>query len=170
VASGDAATARRRLQERRRAAVAWQPAHNGSSVFAFPSVWWGGAQAKSNVVVGATINASANAGIVKANSSLSAVVGGAVTNAKTIEALGSGAVVKILGSVTGPGTLLASGSGALVELDGGTISGGKLQTQSGGQIVVNFGLLNGATIASGSIVDIANGGGSRFLAGSSILA
>ena len=115
--------------------------------------------AGGGVVVGVTTNQSAvvsNAGIVKANSSLSAVIGGAVTNANTIEALGSGAVVKILGSITGPGVVLASGSGALVELDGGMISGGKLQTQAGGQIAVNFATLSGATIASGSIVDINN--------------
>ena len=115
--------------------------------------------AGGGVVVGVTTNQSAvvsNAGIVKANSSLSAVIGGAVTNTNTIEALGSGAVVKILGSITGPGVVLASGSGALVELDGGMISGGKLQTQAGGQIAVNFATLSGATIASGSIVDINN--------------
>ena len=119
--------------------------------------------AKGGVVAGVTINTGAvvsNAGIVKANALSSAAVGGVVTNANTIEALGSGALVKILGSITdtGPGTILASGSGALVELDGGTVSGGKLQTQSGGQIAVNFGLLSGATIASGSIVDIQSGG------------
>jgi autotransporter passenger strand-loop-strand repeat protein len=54
--------------------------------------------AGGGVVVGATINTSAvvsNAGIIKASSSLSAVIGGAVTNANTIEALGSGAFVKI---------------------------------------------------------------------------
>jgi hypothetical protein len=55
-----------------------------------------------------------------------------VTNANTIEALGSGAVVKILGSITDTGTVLASGNGARVELDGGAvISGGKLQTLAG---------------------------------------
>ena len=54
--------------------------------------------AKGGVVAGVTINTGAvvsNAGIVKANSALSAVIGGVVTNANTIEALGSGAVVKI---------------------------------------------------------------------------
>jgi hypothetical protein len=89
---------------------------------------------------------------------LSAVIGGVVTNANTIEALGSGAVVRIFGSITDTGTVLASGNGARVELNGGTISGGKLQTQAGGRIDVINGLLSGATIASGSIVDIDDGG------------
>ena len=65
--------------------------------------------AKGGVVAGVTINTGAvvsNAGIVKANSALSAVIGGVVTNANTIEALGSGAVVKILGSITDTGTVL----------------------------------------------------------------
>ena len=118
--------------------------------------------AKGGVVAGATINAGAvvsNAGIVKANSALSAVIGGVVTNANTIEALGSGAVVRIFGSITDTGTVLASGNGAHVELDGGgAILGGKLQTQAGGEIDVINGLLSGATIASGSIVDIDDGG------------
>ena len=119
--------------------------------------------AAGGVVVGVTTNPGAvvsNAGIVKANSSLSAVIG-AVTNANIIEALGSGAVVKILGSIigTGPGTILASGSGAHVELNNGaTISGGKLQTQAGGEIDVGFGILSGTTIALGSIIDIKEGG------------
>ena len=70
--------------------------------------------AAGGVVVGVTTNPGAvvsNAGIVKANSSLSAVIGGAVTNANIIEALGSGAVVKILGSIigTGPGTIFGVG-------------------------------------------------------------
>jgi autotransporter passenger strand-loop-strand repeat protein len=117
--------------------------------------------AKGGVVAGVTINTGAvvsNAGIVKANSLLSAVIGGVVTNANTIEALGSGAVVRIFGSITDTGTVLASGNGARVELNGGTISGGKLQTQAGGRIDVINGLLSGATIASGSIVDIDDGG------------
>jgi autotransporter passenger strand-loop-strand repeat protein len=117
--------------------------------------------AKGGVVAGVTINTGAvvsNAGIVKANSALSAVIGGVVTNANTIEALGSGAVVKILGSITDTGTVLASGNGAHVELDGAVISGGKLQTLAGGEIDVNFGVLSDATIASGSIVDINNNG------------
>jgi hypothetical protein len=55
-----------------------------------------------------------------------------VTNANTIEALGSGGVVKIFGSITDTGTVLASGNGAHVELDGGAaILGGKLQTLAG---------------------------------------
>jgi hypothetical protein len=100
-----------------------------------------------------------NAGIVKANSALSAVIGGVVTNANTIEALGSGAVVKIFGSITDTGTVLASGNGAHVELDGGAaILGGKLQTLAGGKIDANNGVLSGVTIASGSIVDINNNG------------
>ena len=117
--------------------------------------------AKGGVVAGVTINTGAvvsNAGIVKANSALSAVIGGVVTNANTIEALGSGVVVKILGSITDTGTVLASGNGAHVELDGAVISGGKLQTLAGGEIDVNFGVLSDATIASGSIVDINNNG------------
>ena len=118
--------------------------------------------AKGGVVAGATINTGAvvsNAGIVKANSALSAVIGGVVTNANTIEALGSGAVVRIFGSITDTGTVLASGNGAHVVLDGGgAILGGKLQTQAGGEIDVINGLLSGATIASGSIVDIDEGG------------
>ena len=56
------------------------------------------------------------------------------------------------------GTILASGSGAHVVLNGAVISGGKLQTQAGGEIDVINGLLSGATIASGSIVDINNNG------------
>ena len=117
--------------------------------------------AKGGVVAGVTINTGAvvsNAGIVKANSALSAVIGGVVTNANTIEALGSGAVVEVLGSITDTGTVLASGNGAHVELDGAVISGGKLQTLAGGEIDVNFGVLSDATIASGSIVDINNNG------------
>ena len=117
--------------------------------------------AKGGVVAGATINTGAvvsNAGIVKANSALSAVIGGVVTNANTIEALGSGAVVRIFGSITDTGTVLASGNGAHVELNGAVISGGKLQTRAGGEIDVNFGVLSDATIASGSIVDINNNG------------
>jgi autotransporter passenger strand-loop-strand repeat protein len=118
--------------------------------------------AKGGVVAGVTINTGAvvsNAGIVKANSALSAVIGGVVTNANTIEALGSGAVVKIFGSITDTGTVLASGNGARVELDGGAaILGGKLQTLAGGKIDANNGVLSGATIASGSIVDINDNG------------
>jgi autotransporter passenger strand-loop-strand repeat protein len=118
--------------------------------------------AKGGVVAGVTINAGAvvsNAGIVKANSALSAVIGGVVTNANTIEALGSGGVVKIFGSITDTGTVLASGNGAHVELDGGAaILGGKLQTLAGGKIDANNGVLSGVTIASGSIVDINNNG------------
>jgi hypothetical protein len=60
---------------------------------------------------------------------------------------------------------LASGSGARVALVGTTISGGKLQTLAGGEIDANGGkldvgngLLSNTTIASGSIVDIQNGG------------
>jgi autotransporter passenger strand-loop-strand repeat protein len=111
------------------------------------------------VAADVTLNPGAvtsNAGIIKANSFATAVVGGVVTNANTIEALGSGALVQIFGSVTGSGsgTLLAVGSGARVELNGATISGGKLQTKSGGVIDVDFGVLSGATIVSGSIVDI----------------
>ena len=124
--------------------------------------------AKGGVVAGVTINTGAvvsNAGIVKANSALSAVIGGVVTNANTIEALGSGAVVRIFGSITDTGTVLASGNGAHVVLDGGgVISGGKLQTQAGGEIDVINGVLSGATIASGSIVDI-NDGGTLTLSG-----
>jgi autotransporter passenger strand-loop-strand repeat protein len=77
--------------------------------------------AKGGVVAGVTINTGAvvsNAGIVKANALSSAAVGGVVTNANTIEALGSGAVVRIFGSITDTGTVLASGNGAHVELDG----------------------------------------------------
>jgi autotransporter passenger strand-loop-strand repeat protein len=117
--------------------------------------------AKGGVVAGVTINTGAvvgNAGIVKANSALSAVIGGVVTNANTIEALGSGAVVRIFGSITDTGTVLASGNGAHVELDGAVISGGKLQTLAGGEIDASNGVLSGATIASGSIVDINNNG------------
>jgi hypothetical protein len=87
------------------------------------------------------------------------VIGGVVTNANIIEALGSGAVVKIFGSITDTGTVLASGNGARVELDGGAaILGGKLQTLAGGKIDANNGVLSGATIASGSIVDINDNG------------
>jgi hypothetical protein len=102
---------------------------------------------KAGVVAGVTINTGAvvsNAGIVKANSALSAVIGGVVTNANTIEALGSGAVVKILGSITDTGTVLASGNGAHIVLNGAVISGGKLQTLAGGRIDATFGLLSGA--------------------------
>jgi hypothetical protein len=53
----------------------------------------------------------------------------------------------------------STNSGAHVLLDGGAkISGGKLQTQAGGEIDVNHGTLSDTTIASGSIVDIQNGG------------
>jgi hypothetical protein len=62
-------------------------------------------------------------------------------------------------SNTSTGTILASGSGAHVALSGGAvISGGKLQTLAGGEIVASNGVLSGATIASGSIVDIDNFG------------
>jgi hypothetical protein len=87
-----------------------------------------------------------------------------VVNAGKLEATSGGTL--FLGGVnisnTGPGTILASGSGAQVQLFGGaTISGGKLQTQAGGEIDVGpFGsdTLSNTTIASGSIVDIDDGG------------
>jgi autotransporter passenger strand-loop-strand repeat protein len=122
---------------------------NGGKMF----VSAGGVAADVTLNFGAV---TSNAGIIKANSSATAVVGGVVTNANTIEALGSGALVQIFASVTGSGsgTILAVGIGARVELNGATISGGKLQTKSGGRIDVDVGVLSGATIVSGSVVDI----------------
>ena len=107
-----------------------------------------------------------NSGTVNANTvSAPLQVFASTVNAGKLEATTSGTL--ILGaniSNSGTGTILASGSGAHVVLNGATITGGKLQTQSGGEIDVNFGVLSGATIASGSIVDI-NGGGTLALGG-----
>ena len=81
-------------------------------------------------------------------------------NAGKLEATASGGTLILAANIsnTSTGTILASGSGAHVVLNGAVISGGKLQTLAGGEIDANNGVLSGATIASGSIVDINNFG------------
>ena len=82
-----------------------------------------------------------------------------VVNAGKLEATTSDTLILATNiSNTSTGTILASGSGAHVVLNGAVISGGKLQTLAGGEIDANNGVLSGATIASGSIVDIKNFG------------
>jgi nucleoid DNA-binding protein len=83
-----------------------------------------------------------------------------VVNAGKLEATTSDTLILATNiSNTSTGTILASGSGAHVALNGGAvISGGTLQTLAGGEIDANNGVLSGATIASGSIVDINNFG------------
>jgi hypothetical protein len=102
-----------------------------------------------------------NSGTINANTASAPLQLNASTiNAGKLEATTGGTLILAANiSNTGIGTILASGSGAHVALSGGAvISGGKLQTLAGGEIDVNFGVLSGATIASGSIVDIDNNG------------
>jgi autotransporter passenger strand-loop-strand repeat protein len=80
------------------------------------------------------------------------------TNTKTIAALGKGAVVVLEeGEVvnSGAGTILASGSGAEVDVVGAEISGGTLKTVGAAKIVTSNGFIHSATIAGGSVVEIA---------------
>jgi hypothetical protein len=78
--------------------------------------------------------------------------------ANTIEALGSGAVVRIFGSITDTGTILASGSGARVDFNNATILGGKLQTSGAGAVIETQNgttdLLSGCTIAAASLFEV----------------
>jgi hypothetical protein len=98
-----------------------------------------------------------NSGIINANTASAPLQIFATTiNAGELEATASGGALLLNANIsnTGTGTILASGSGAHVVLIlGAMISGGKLQTLAGGEIDANFGVLSGATIASGSIVE-----------------
>jgi hypothetical protein len=84
------------------------------------------------------------------------VIGAAVTNSKTIEALGSGAalvIAKVAVTDTHSGVILASGTGAHVDLDSSTVSGGMVEAIAGGEL-----RLSGAAIGSGTLVETASGG------------
>ena len=117
----------------------------------------------NNTIAGAgTIGGVAvvNSGTINANTVSTLFLNASTINAGKLEATASGGTLLLGANIsnTGTGTILASGSGAHVVLNGAVISGGKLQTQAGGEIDVINGLLSGATIASGSIVDINNNG------------
>ena len=102
-----------------------------------------------------------NSGTINANTVCAAAdLNASTINAGKLEATASGGTLLLDANIsnTGTGTILASGSGAHVVLNGAVISGGKLQTLAGGEIDANNGVLSGATIASGSIVDINNFG------------
>ena len=101
-----------------------------------------------------------NSGTINANTVSTLLLNASTINAGKLEATTGGTLILAANiSNTSTGTILASGSGAHVALSGGAvISGGKLQTLAGGEIVASNGVLSGATIASGSIVDIDNFG------------
>ena len=100
-----------------------------------------------------------NSGTINANTVATPLqINASTINAGKLEATASGGTLLLAANIsnTSTGTILASGSGAHVVLNGAVISGGKLQTLAGGEIDANNGVLSGATIASGSIVDINN--------------
>jgi len=112
----------------------------------------------------------ANSGVLEGTSPQGLVIsGGTVTNAKTIEALGSGTVT-IADNISGTTSalILASGGGAEVLLDAVTITSGKLQTLSGG-VITNFGdnsnVISGGTIVSGSVIEVTSGGTLTLISG-----
>src|SRR5262249_278306 len=103
-----------------------------------------------------------NAGILEATSTGGLFIDSNVLNSKTIEALGTSAMVVISGVTitnTASGVILASGSGAHVDLDGATVSGGIVKAMSHGVLNVS-----GGTIGSGTLVETLNGG-SAFVSG-----
>ena len=119
----------------------------------------------NNTIAGAGVIdfglAVVNSGTINANTVSTLRLNANTVNAGKLEATASGGTLLLATTVsnTGLGTILASGSGAHVQLDGGAaILGGKLQTLAGGEIDAGFATLSGATIASGSIVDIRDGG------------
>jgi hypothetical protein len=106
---------------------------------------------------------TSNAGVLEGTTSRGLVIAGAVTNSKTLEAVGTSATVAIASTVinTSVGVILASGVGANVDLDGATISGGTLRTIGTGAVIETVsGTTNtiaGATIAGGSLVEATSG-------------
>jgi hypothetical protein len=116
------------------------------------------------LTVNTLTNVLSNTSVMEATSSGGLILGGYVDNADEIAALGMNAKVLLSGStVTDSGLILASGNGAHVDMDGAIISGGTLKT-SGINALFNVvgggnGLtLSGATIASGTLVNVENGG------------
>ena len=115
-------------------------------------------------------NAITNSGTLEGSSSGGLDLESNVSNARTIEALGTNAKVVIESIITNSttGLILASGSGAQVDLAGATISGGTLQTSGSNAYIETVGggtdVLNAITIKSGSIVEI-NGGTTLLLDG-----
>jgi len=132
------------------------------------------ANTMSTLTINTGNNAITNSGTLESTSTGGLVIDSNVSNAKTIEALGTSATVMIENSTisnTASGLVLAAGSSALVELDGAIISGGKLQTSGSKAAIETAGatsnVIVGATIAAGSLVE-ANNLGTLTLSGSTI--
>jgi hypothetical protein len=106
-----------------------------------------------------------NAGILEATSTGGLFIDSNVLNSKTIQALGTSAVVVISGVTitnTASGVILASGSGAHIDLAGAAISGGKLQTVGSNAVIETLGgstsnVLSGGSTAAGSLLKVTDG-------------
>ena len=112
------------------------------------------------MVLNTGTNTVANSGLLEATSTGGLYVESNVSNAKTIEALGTNTKVILESTITNAtnGLILASGSAAQVDLDNATIAGGKLQTSGSGALIETLAgssnVLDNTSIASGSTVEV----------------
>ena len=90
-----------------------------------------------------------NAGLIEAKTSKGLVISGTAANSKTIQALGTSAMVEIVSTIvtdTSGGLIEASGSGAQIALNGATIISGKLETIG---VNATIGIVSGSTVSIG---------------------